>query len=434
MNTARGRMGMRSDVRRGSDAALAVIALAYVAALPLNETPVLGRSVTAAVGALAIVVWGYQLIAQPSHLHDRSWKFPRWAPIGVLACITLLAFLSQAWSWHPEATESRSVQYLLLLAALPALSRGLDGLGQRAINAFLIGAFPLAIITVRTYFSVTQEIVDARGTGLGLNQNEVALFLAIGTVFALHSLVTTSKIAARAVYLVIVFVLVVGCLSTGSRSGMLSLMVGVLITPLIVQGLRFTQVLERILVLLIAVIPAAALLWLNRSVFPTRLVEVFSDLGNDDLSGREDFWWVAFNSTDLYLPWGIGSGAGPTWLGTVGGYWMSFHNTYLQLLVELGVVGILMACLIPISIALAAHASEYRPYVILGLAAWFTQSFAGSLDYSKITWILAALAMARPLRITESEARPETSSVRQLGPPNAPARVGTPMMTRHPPP
>ena len=382
---------------RGSDLLLALLAIAYVASMPLNETAVLGRSIPSTVGLLTIAVWLCRLLfvpRRPGNIRDAQWTTASLGPLIVLGLMTVLGVLSAFWVADLPNNRRVVMAYLGLLLTTAAVARGLAGIGKTPIVAYVIASTPVALLTMINYSDVLAAApADARGSTLTLNQNEVGLLLALASAFALV-LAMQHHGRGRLIYLGMAVVATTGCLSTGSRTSLISLLAAALVLPFVGAGAG-PHKWRRRLVWLFLLAAGALILWEGRMLLPDRLLSTVNRISEMNLTGRQEFWQAALENSSMWLPWGVGTGGGAIWLSTLIGAPMILHNTYLQLAVELGWLGLFLAIAIPIVIWIAARGSQYRPFVLVGLAAWIPPSLTGSLDYTKATWLLAALAITR---------------------------------------
>ena len=221
--------------------------------------------------------------------------------------------------------------------------------GWRSVKTLLFSTVLASIVLVLTVFG--SSIAGRLGYSSSYDPNDFA-FVLVGLLPVVITFGIVSRGAKRLLYFGIAGVMLVATLLTESRGGLLGLIFDIIamtfVLPVAWRGqLQFHTSKSRVLsrAVLLALIGVVAWHSLPESA-RTRLGSV-TELGSDynatvmegPQSGRLAIWTRNLPLA-LDRPWGWGAGA----FGTVdgrfaGGRYRAPHNTFLQALIELGVVG-----------------------------------------------------------------------------------------------
>ncbi len=325
-------------------AALAV----YVAILFFQDLSVLS-SAPNAVGVLVGLGWIGAFLGQRGRLVAIGQNRPLLLRI-VLFCCWLT--LSITWADHPGPAGTEvgywwlaAFAFLITLTALTTVREV-----TWVALAFVVGSVISVVIGLATgglhasTDTVNQTAVQGRFTGGGGDPNvQAAGFVA--TMFLIMGLIPMYRRAAVRIALVLSFALVtVGFLATQSRGGLLALLASAILAMILAPRYR-----RRILGLLVIVAAAVAVLLASQ---PGALSRITNFGGGS--SGRGDLWRVALDVFHNHPFAGVGAGN----FEAVESHFVLrpgsisrieyltdvphlVHNTYLQLLAETGIVGLI---------------------------------------------------------------------------------------------
>jgi O-antigen ligase len=290
-------------------------------------------------------------------------------------CLWITLTIAWAAKAGPAGTEAAYwwLAALGFLVVLTTVSTPRE-VGHVAL-AFVIGSVISVIIGLGTgslnssVDSISQTAIQGRFTGGGGDPNEQAAAF-VAAMFLIVGLFSIYRRRSARVCLVIAFVLMsIGFFATQSRGGLIALAVATLAALVLAPRQR-----SRILGLLVLVAIAGVILV---ATTPGALSRI-TDLGGGT-SGRNDLWRVAWQVFTGHPLFGIGAGnfqvveshyvLRPGSIARVQ-YLTSdpllVHNSYLQLLAETGVVG-LIGYLAVIFGSLRAAAEAARRFEALGL-------------------------------------------------------------------
>ncbi len=360
-------------------------------------------------------------------------RMPAWRHGGWFAAIAILiawADVSILWAGRPEmvveeiwrallavfagvavvAVVTRREHALWMIAALvagPVLSAGLGLVGGEAIDRYAAG-----------------ETFGRLAGGSG-DANQLAAGLVPAVALALGLLAVSARGWTRVLAIAALPVAGVGLIATESRGGMLALAVVLAGLPFALRSTR--RIVPAGLVLAAVATVTFALLT------PGSLVRL-SD--TKDGTGREELWRVAVHMAEDH-PFGVGFNGFRTsssqyalepgqieHLSQVVGRPIVVHNTYLQFLAELGIVG-LLAFLAVVGLSLRSAHVAARRYLLAGdsgmaalsrawmvaLTGFLVASAFVSFGFSYRMWTLLAVGPAL-LTVASRLAGPATSADR----------------------
>lgn len=396
------------------------IALPLFAALvPFGGLISIGNSRFSSLSSLAGIVLGLGLVL---HLLRGRWSRVPLSPttalwllfLGVAACTTL-------WSVAPAKTITSvlvlcSLVGVYLLISVSEIDKAVltnteNGLLLGGVAVVVYGAFQLLVLGGFPSDSPIEGVVTDGRFGndmLGPNNQAVALILPL--VIALSRMAARRSTRSLVIHGVVVALMLIGIVMTGSRGGMLATGVAMIALTLANGAgrgklLSFTLV-GALLVTLIFVFKPMGL--------TQREVETTSS------SGRTDIWRVGLAACPKYCPVGSGWGTFPdvyaetqasvpdaaVLVGKGGSY--EPHNVWFLAAIELGAPGLLLLALVFVLTfvdAVRLPPSLRGPPVAAFVATVFAALFLSNLEF-KFFWmaiILVSLARNISLQLDREE-------------------------------
>ena len=306
-------------------------------ATPFESVEVIpGVSVVKLVSVLFILVAMY---------YYRGFAFPRQPFFYVFALFTGFALLSTAWSLDKETTLinaiGTTVPTFILLTYLFLAIENRDHI-EKIFKAYGLASFIVALIAIYMFYmgiSFGNPAV-VRLSVLGQDQNELSVLLSMGVVSTFYLLLySTGNSKLKLFYILNVIVLSFVILSTGSRTGFVILLsIGVVLfflTKGVKKVLYFVIAAVTIITLLIFVIPDST---------TERLLQTITQIQDRDLTNRVEIWDMgirAFQKEGAFIQ-GVGFKTFPD-LMQKHFHWAEYpHNTYLVILIELGLIGFIL--------------------------------------------------------------------------------------------
>ncbi|MGO9649136.1 MAG: O-antigen ligase family protein [Terriglobales bacterium] len=202
----------------------------------------------------------------------------------------------------------------------------------------------IAAVTVLRKGLVMGRLVGAVH-GIYENSNELALILVLTLPFCVAFLLRTSSLWRKAVWATAAMLLVYGTMLTGSRAGLLALLVSgaVCLREFGIRGRRIGLVLG-------AAGAAMVLMLFARDTVMDRFHAMFNDeptttegrAAYASAVERQELFWKALAVTANHPLFGIGPGN----FNSISGHWKDQHNTYTQMSSEGGVPALILYLLL----------------------------------------------------------------------------------------
>lgn len=373
---------------RTSSDVVYVLGWAFVASVPLlNAVMVPGVGSLARLAGIPFGALGFLSLVSMrrrralTDAHVLAFVFAGWA-----AC-------SYFWSADPVAARAGIAtvgQLLLMLLLLWEFGQGADRL-RGLLGAFVVGA--AGGLAALLWSAAASSADAARYTLSAAHPNSIAFVLALAIPMACYLAGTGASPWRRAACWFFVPSAVTGILLTGSRSALATLGAAMLMAPTALRGVSRLGRLAVIVALVLAILVPASLL-------PDRPLERLTSFGEeltaDGLNGRTTIWAQSMDALAARPLTGLGIRSSPLALEQARGAPAGAHNTWLSVLLELGVIGLALfaAMLLAAAVhALRSQATERR------LAAVLLFTLAIGLvprhwEYERPTWLVIALLLA----------------------------------------
>jgi O-antigen ligase len=298
---------------------------------------------------------------------------------------TYLQVLTMVWLiWELAVTEGRVVGLLqayvfgALVASIGTIYNFVTGVTAAQLASTIPGR--VAWETYRYSFAF-------------LNEDDLGLVLALSIPMVFYLLVSLKGSLVKLLCWLQLVAGVAAILLSGSRGPLVAAIVGLAMLPLTVFRLpRWQRVAS--LVACFGLIACGSYL-IPQSTW-IRIFQFGSELSEGTLTHRSVIWAAGLGAFRDHALLGVGAGAyGPTILRVVDVPYVA-HNTFISILVELGVVGALLLSALLASIFYCAYRMRYleRCLWITLLLAWTVGVSALTWEYRKPTWFLFGLLTA----------------------------------------
>lgn len=326
----------------------------------------------------------------------------------------VLGLESALWSIDLGSTFYRFFVNMEVLLLLYIIWENTSSLRQwrHLLQAYIYGAWVSALSIMLNYqFDATYLaglLIDQRYSAFGYDPNDIAVMLALAVPMAWYLGITESK--GRGIFFNRIFPLVasLAVLLTASRTGFVALGVSHLFviwsTPRLNGRGRVlgSVILFGAAAYLISTVPAAV--W-------ERLEEGIDSTLALDFTGRGEVWLAGLNVFQTSPLLGTGAGTFPLAVEAVLNFSKAPHNTFISVLTEQGLVGIVIFTLILLLvIQFVVNAPPLERYMGLTLlGTWFIGAMLLGWEYRKPTWLLFGL-----LAIMHMYCRSEPKPLRSL--------------------
>ena len=316
------------------------------------------------------------------------------------AAFVVWVSLSLAWTNDSEMTLSRIGSYtqLSIMAWLIWELARTEERWTALLYAYCTGACVSsmnAILDVLTGAG-DSETVQTRFAPSGFDQNEYALLLSLSIPMAIYLLTRRQSLKAAILCWTQLLLGIVAILLTGSRAGAISLLVALMLLPFALPLLPGSK--RRVFWLALPCIALAAALFVPATTW-ARLLTTGSEIADGSLDHRTVIWAAGLNLFRQHPFIGVGAGAfGPSVVSAIDINYVA-HNSFLSVLVELGVVGALLLLGILGSmfyLAVRMGGLDRWLWIVL-LLAWAAGASSLTWEYRKTTWFLFGMVVAKPV-------------------------------------
>jgi O-antigen ligase len=283
------------------------------------------------------------------------------------------------------------------------------------LAAYLLGAYVSALNTV--LLLRTGEAMRRFAAG-GMDPNDLAMTLALAVPTAWYLGITTPRPVFRWIARGYLPIGLLAVILTGSRGGMLTALVGLLIIPL--TGARLSPGKMAAAVVLLAAAGGLAVAYVPENIV-ARLESTGTEVEDARLGGRFKLWVAGANAFMKQPVMGYGtSGFIPAIEPELGPRAQVAHNSFLSVLVEEGLIGFMLYATMLVTAFLSIRrlpALERRFALVLLLtmctammpltwedvkAVWFTMALVIGMAHAHDLWSGRAQEQRRPLRATPS--------------------------------
>lgn len=345
-------------------------------------------SVSRAVGMVATLFWLLTIC-----MTDRIRKLH---PVHfALAVFVLWNAVSVFWSADVDRTVPRTVCFvqLLVLSCLLWDVCRTPATVKIALQAYVFGTY-LAIGSQLYNYAhgiAGLEFSRYRYTATGVHPNSIGLILALSIAIAWHLAITstgTSKIARLLRYLNYAYIPTAyyGIVLTASRG---SLLASVPAGMYILWTLRDRQTRGNSFVVAGLIIVMCCLLPMAPQHLIERLGETGDEIAAGDLNGRVALWEAGIVSFFERPFLGVGASTFPT-VNKIGG---AAHNSFVSILVDLGLIGlVLFAVALGVVVYQAMRTPSPEMWFWLALLAiWFVGQMGHNWEHTKHTWLVLSM-------------------------------------------
>ena len=329
----------------------------------------------------------------------------------LMASFVALSAASVFWSSDVDSTLTRIGTYSQLLIAVWLIwelaTAEVQVLGL--MRAYLLGIFVASMLTLYNFANGTtaaqldaaqgvERWDESRYSITGVNENDLGLMLAMAVPLIIYLVVRAKSNGMRVFLWIQLVACIAAILLTGSRGALLSAVVASAMLPL---SFRFLPASQKVAAALACVAAAACAIFFIPAETWGRLLRFSTELTQGTLTHRTLIWSAGLAAFREHPFLGVGSGAyAATVLKVVNVPYVA-HNTFLSVLVELGVVGALLMLALMASLYYTAFRMlglESRLWITV-LLTWTVGVMALTWEYRKPTWImfgfLAAHAYSR---------------------------------------
>jgi len=379
-----------------------IVLCAFVFDFPWGEyVPQLGGLVLGTwIGLLAVgvivlrtaVTWRRRIL---SPLHYWMLSLVAWSALSIF------------WTLDWDSTATRVGTYLQLLIVVWLIWElaVTEGRVVGLLQAYVFGALFASTGTIynfmigRTAAQVASTIPGKvvwetyRYSFAYVNEDDLGLMLALSLPMVLYLLVSQKGSFVKLLCWLELAAGITAILLTGSRGAVVAAIIGLVMFPLVVFRLpRFQRVAS--LVACFGLIACGAYLIPQSSWI--RISQFGSELSEGTLTHRTVLWAAGLEVFRNHAFLGVGAGAYGSAILRAVDIPLPAHNTFISVLVELGVIGALLLFALVASSFYCAKRMRYleRCLWLTLLLTWTIGASALTWEYRRVTWLLFGLAPA----------------------------------------
>ena len=374
------------------------ISLLFIFIIPWENFIVLENfgTISRIIGFLLIGLWFLTVVStnRVKKLH----------PFHVIVIFFLFwQFFTVLWSADPSSTMVRVTTQLQLVIFLILIWDLYDNDIQllQGLQAYVFGSY-ITIASIYQNYLLGFFESHYRTSALGFNLNDASLILAIGIPIAWYLTIYSNPKAyiLRWINYLYIPVSVVAILLTGSRTSLFALIPALLFIFGSFKKISFQTKLF-IFVLLFS------LFFVTQDLIPASTLErlfagTVTEISTLNFNGRRNIWLNSIEIIQVSPIVGIGAGVGQSEVGA------SIHNTFISVLLELGVVGLLLLSWILTKIVEVARNQTQHKIRSLWIVILWILLIANLLhvwQYRKQTWLIFAFILVSSKLLTTNNAK-----------------------------
>ena len=261
------------------------------------------------------------------------------------------------------------------------------------LSSFILAFYELFFVSTIDNFEMITDGSE-RVAVLGTDPNFTASFMGLSIVFGILVLLKFLPTARIVKFLTFAAIPIgfLALLKTGSRGGLLAVVMGLLSILFIYQG--FLKKLGGFILLSIFLFVGIFVLMKNE-MYVTRIVLSLQD---NDLAGRDFIWDRALHISADSPFFGYGHKRHLIELGrATGNKLRATHNTFLTVLLSTGFIGMLFFILFYVSVFIKAWRNRrfgYGPFLFTSFILCFISSISINLEITKWLWIFLSITIA----------------------------------------
>jgi O-antigen ligase len=345
--------------------------------------------VTFVVGVLAVLDSGKLRSLSATHL--------------LMAAFVAWASITYFWSAAPETTIEVLQSYIQLLAVVWLIWELAPQPQQQArlMQAYLLGTVVFAVTTI---LQNPDGSAFQRQVAFNINPNDAGLRLALSVPIALYLAATERNGWLAWLYRLQIVVAGCGLFFTASRGALLALGVALLMIPL---TFRMWTRRQRMTMGVAIAFAAIAAITIVPSTAWQRMATAGTEIQSGTMNDRTVIWRTGLEVFADHPFVGVGAGGFGAGLQRKMSFSWAAHNTFLSVLVELGVIGFAIFLFLLVTLAystLGIPAFERNLWLVM-LSTWAVGVSAMTWENSKPTWFLFGLLAANVAALATASKR-----------------------------
>ncbi len=364
-------------------------------------------SITKVLGVVLLVRWAIDIY------RSKSIQLKKSLPIFGVLLFIIYGMLSYSWSYSPVDTLNRSITMIqigLMTLILPYYLSNY-ALLKKILISISFSSLMMALLIILNYFS-GNVVLDEQGLfrssiNTAFDPNIAAMSIGLGYSFALAWLLWGPKSKLKIIKILFTTIILIGGLLTLSRG----FIVVAVLTSIVAFYLYFKQTNFRIqsFGVIVVLVVLLFIILISTGLLEALTLRLETILHPVIANPRISIWYVAINTFKTSPIFGIGLGAFSSSYSLFESYLPNLtrvfyvdrdvHNFYLQVLVELGIIGLSIIFMIILSVlSKLTRINSNTPWsqyaILFGLILIFSGAFFLPLLFRKITWLPIVLSIS----------------------------------------
>ena len=322
----------------------------------------------------------------------------------LMGLFVLWAVVSYLWSHDRDGTLVLAAVYVRMLLMVWLIWQLSSEAGQplRLLQAYVLGTFAAGVDTI--YQFVRQnEAAYQRYAGAGANPDDLGLMMALSVPIA-YCFFIQLRGRVRWLYGAHMALAATTILLSATRGAALAVAVALVIVPATAARLKWRQMAA---ILLTAAVIVGAGLFVAPESSRERLATIPQEFAGGSLSGRTPIWAAGVELFRQHPFMGVGAGAYRESVRQILIVGEVAHNTFLSIVVELGVVGLAIFCALLGALLICAIDLPWLPrrLWLVCSAVWLLGVSNLTWEMRKPTWLFFGLLLAHHGSVREPLAR-----------------------------
>jgi O-antigen ligase len=312
-----------------------------------------------------------------------------------MTAFVLWSSLSYFWSVSPLRTRDKILtEGQLLIVAIMIWQFCTSESGRLALTkAYIYGTLVSCASTIYRYAAHQYTSYD-RFSAQGLDPNDLSLTLALSIPFSYYLFLRKRNVWGW-LWLVQIGFATMTCFLTASRTGAVVLILAFSIVIFTVKELPAKQRLGMSILFAIAIAICVSFI---PSTSWKRIATIGTEVSQGTLNRRTEVWAGGITALGKKPIFGVGAGAFPVAVEPLLSYFdvghaLVAHNTYLSVVTELGVFGLIIFLILLgllVSIVIRMDPLTRTTYAV-ACFVWFVGVSVLTWEHRKPTWVLFAL-------------------------------------------
>lgn len=321
----------------------------------------------------------------------------------VFAVYALWHFVSIIWTIDPQKTQVRFVTYIQLIILVYLLwdLYQTPKTVRAALQAYVLGGW-VSIGSLAFNFVEGIKASYTRYTATGFGENNIGIILALGIPIAWYLITSKGSSKMDRLLMVVNYIYmpaaVFGIMLTGSRASLITTGFAFLY---VLGSLNRLKLATRAVIFMVLIAAIYGVFTLIPEGLIHRLGTTTESIESADLNGRVIIWRASLDVFEKHPLIGIGTNA----FASSTDLDKAAHNTYLSILVEVGLIGFILFLILVVIIVYntLAQPKHFRQFWLAILMVLAVGILTLNWGHRKQAWLFPSLIVASAASFKRSE-------------------------------